>query len=84
MIATALYENIVNLVTKLASLVLSIFPKSPFRQYIDAMPTNYIRADWLAWYFPIREALAIILMWLAAMALYNLVSIIARWVKIIH
>ena len=84
MTANALYENIVNFVTKVASIVLSIFPKSPFRGYIDSMPTNYIHADWLAWYFPIREALSITVLWLAAMALYYLVSVIARWVKIIH
>ena len=82
MSVTLLYENIVNLVTKLANYILALFPKSPFKTYIDNFDAD-INLGWLAWFFPIKEVLAIISVWLTAVSLYYLVSIVARWVKII-
>lgn len=82
MSVTALYENIVNLVTTLANYILALFPKSPFKTYIDNFDSG-INLGWLAWFFPVKEALSIISVWLTAVSLYYLVSIVARWVKII-
>ena len=76
------YENIINVITTLAGYVLSIFPKSPFKQYIDNIDL-VINTGWLCWFFPISDILTITAVWLTAISAFYLVSIIARWVKII-
>lgn len=77
-----LYGNILNLITTLASYVLNIFPRSPFRVVIDSwnVPTQL---GWLNWFFPVSGVLNVIAVWLVAVSAYYLVSVIARWVKII-
>lgn len=78
-----IYNGVIGLITKLGNLILSIFPKSPFRQFITNMDVSSWRLGWLAWFFPVREAVAIIALWLAALAMFYIVSVVARWVKII-
>ena len=79
---TALYNNIVNVVTTLAQSILALLPRSPFAAQIAAwQPPQYL--GWLAWFFPVKAILSIIALWLTAVTAFYLISIIARWVKII-
>lgn len=76
------YEGIVNVVTKLANLILAIFPKSPFAAQIAAW-TPPVQLGWFAWFFPVKAVLSVIAIWLVAVSAYYVVSVIARWVKIL-
>lgn len=79
---TALYNNIVNIVTTLAKGLLSLMPRSPFAAQIAAWnPPQFL--GWLAWFFPVKQVLSIIALWLTAVTAFYLISIIARWVKVI-
>lgn len=77
-----LYANLINTITALAGYVLNIFPRSPFRSVIDSwdVPTQL---GWLNWFFPVSGVLNVIAVWLIAVSAYYLVSVIARWVKIV-
>ena len=44
------YEGIVNVVTKLANLILAIFPKSPFAAQIESWSPP-LQLGWFAWLF---------------------------------
>lgn len=77
-----LYGNVLNLITTLASYVLNIFPRSPFRSVINSWNPG-VRLSWLAWFFPVKDVLNVIALWLVAVSAYHVVSVIARWVKII-
>lgn len=79
---SGLYNNIVNIVTTLAQSVLNLLPRSPFADAINAWnPPQFL--GWLAWFFPVRAILSIIALWLTAVTAFYLVSIIARWIKLI-
>lgn len=76
------YEGIVNVITKLANLILAIFPKSPFAAQIESW-TPPVQLGWFAWFFPVKAVLSVIAIWLVAVSAYYVVSVIARWVKIL-
>lgn len=78
----SLYEQIVALVTKLATALLSFFPRSPFTDFITSwVPPQWL--GWLNWFFPVGRCLAIMALWLAAVTTFYLCSIVARWIKVI-
>lgn len=77
-----LYENIVNIVTTLGTYILSLFPKSPFRNYINNLDLG-INTGWFCWFVPLAEILTITATWLTIMSVFYLVSVVARWVKIL-
>lgn len=76
------YEGIVNLVTKLLVYVTSLLPRSPFAAFIESFETpSYM--GWLNWLIPVPTLLQITLLWLGAISAYYLISIVARWIKVI-
>lgn len=79
---STLYEGFTSAVTKFLSVVLSLLPKSPFAATIAAWePPQYL--GWLNWIMPVGQILTITALWLSAVAAYYLISILARWVKVI-
>lgn len=75
-------EDMTALLDKFLSFLLSVFPKSPFRETIDnfaALPF----LGYLNWFMPVAQMLGIGLLWLTAIGLYYVYSVIARWVKLI-
>lgn len=82
----SLYEGMIQIVTTLANLLVTILPTSPFRAVIDSWgldSTLQTYMGWLNWFFPVSGCLAVIGAWLTAYALFLLYSIIMRWVKMI-
>lgn len=70
------------LVQQLGQKVLRLLPLSPFRDFIDNFsPPQYIA--WLNWFFPVSQLLAVMAVWLAAITVFYLYSIIMRWIKMI-
>lgn len=62
--------------------ILDLLPLSPFQEFIDqfqALP--YL--GWLNWFFPVGDCLVVMAVWLGAVGLFYLYSIVMRWLKMI-
>lgn len=78
----ALIQWIYTLVGTLGKEVIKLLPTSPFRQFIDNFEApQYL--GWLNWFFPISSILSVLALWVTAIGLFYLYSIIMRWVKMI-
>lgn len=66
----------------LLALVMSFLPASPFQTVTNAiMEIPYLQ--YLNWFFPVTECIAVLEVWLSAIVIYYLYSAIMRWIKII-
>lgn len=72
----------VEMIKNVGMWLMNILPRSPFREYIDALELPDA-IGWLNWFFPVHEILAIMTVWLAAIGVFYAYSIIMRWVKVI-
>lgn len=61
--------------------VMLLLPTSPFTQFMN-VDIPYI--DTLNWILPIGTFISILTAWLTCIALYYLVQVVLRWVKIIE
>lgn len=68
---------------KLLSVILSLLPLSPFSDAIDSL-TQLPYLAYLNYFIPINMFIKIGEAWLAAIALFYLYSVIARWIKLIE
>ena len=73
----------VNILLDAVATILSWLPQSPFADEVLALQSSD-GLGWLAWFFPVHDALALTAKWIAAIALYYLASIALRWVKAIE
>lgn len=62
--------------------ILSVLPTSPFAGVVNAFARSPYLA-YLNWFFPVSECIALCEVWLAAIALFYIYSVIMRWVKLI-
>lgn len=68
-------------------LILSIFPRSPFSDYIQGLAGHEFIHDyvgWINWFFPVGAILPIFALWLTAISTFQMSSILARWARIIE
>lgn len=66
----------------LLDVLLALFPQSPFAPFIDSLEQlPYL--GYLNWFVPVGGMLAVGTAWLAAIAVYYLYSVLARWIKLI-
>lgn len=63
--------------------ILNLFPMDPFREPINKL-ANLPYLGYLNWFVPVSEMIAIGMLWLAAIALYYVWSVVARWIKLIQ
>lgn len=72
------------LMTKFKDAVISLLPLSPFSGFIDGLEElNPEWIGWLNWFIPIKEILAVTALWLGAISLFYVYSVIMRWIKLI-
>ena len=64
------------------SALIQLFPRSPFKAWLQAAH-NIPALSVLNYFLPISQMIAIMQLWLVAVALFYLYSVIARWVKLI-
>lgn len=67
-------------------LVLGLLPESPFSMLDSLVPTGEI-AEWLGfvnWFVPIYSFVAILEVWLAAVAVYYAYQLVLRWLGAIE
>lgn len=66
----------------LLALVLAFLPSSPFQTVIQSF-SNIPYLQFLNWFFPVTECIAVLEVWLAAIVIYYMYSAIMRWIKIL-
>lgn len=62
--------------------LMSMLPASPFRGFLDRF-ANIPYLSWLNWFVPVADILAVLLVWLGAIATFYICSIVLRWVKVL-
>lgn len=77
-------ESFMNKMLDLAQKVLLLLPRSPFADDQLFSIQDSTGLSWLAWFFPVHDAIVLTASWVAAIALFYLVSILLRWVKAIE
>lgn len=77
-------EAFMNKMLVLAEKVLGWLPKSPFADNQLLSIQDSTGLSWLAWFFPVHDAIVLTASWVGAIALFYLASILLRWVKAIE
>ena len=62
--------------------IVNALPLSPFAGFLDEFQ-DLPALGWLNWFFPVRGCLQVMAAWLAAVTLFYVYSVVARWVKLI-
>ena len=75
-------SDMTGLLDKFLDAILSVFPLSPFADTIAKLEQlPYL--GYLNWFMPVGEMLAVGSLWLTAIGVYYLYSVVARWIKLI-
>lgn len=79
-------NTIIVLFSKVLSLIFSVLPNSPFTgltAFVSRNSTITYYLSYLSWLVPIKEIIAILVVWLNAMMIYYVYSVVMRWIKLI-
>lgn len=66
----------------LVALIIAFLPVSPFQGIIETI-SEIPYLQYLNWFFPVTECIAVLEVWLLAIATYYVYSAIMRWIKVI-
>ena len=66
----------------LGEALLALLPLSPFTEFLESF-ANLPYLGWLNWLFPVGDCLVVMGVWLVAVGLFYLYSVVMRWLKII-
>lgn len=78
----SLINFIIDGLASIANIALMILPPSPFEFVANADVDKYL--GYFNWVVPVDTLLTITVYWLGAIAIYYIVSVILRWVKLIQ
>lgn len=76
-------QNIIDAFGVATSAVVGILPTSPFRAYIDVSLTSE-QLSLINWVLPVGQIIAVTQAWLLAIALWYVLQVVLRWVKVIE
>lgn len=62
--------------------LMSMLPTSPFREFLDRF-ANIPYLSWLNWFVPVGDILAVLVVWLSAIGIFYVCSILLRWIKVL-
>ena len=68
--------------TSLLESLKAVLPLSPFKEFLSTF-AGIPALGYLNWFFPVRECLGIMSVWLTAVGLFYMYSIVMRWIKVI-
>lgn len=71
------------LLNKFAEWVLNLLPLSPFRNIDSFFAPIIPNLGYLNWFVPIGWIISVMAVWLSAISLFYIYSIIMRWIKMI-
>lgn len=66
----------------LGEALLKLLPLSPFQEFISEF-ADLPYLGWLNWFFPVGDCLVVMGVWLVAVGVFYLYSILMRWLKVI-
>lgn len=67
---------------KFGKLLLLVLPHSPVQKFLASFKElPYL--PWLNWFIPVSSILIVFEVWLAAVSLFYMYSILMRWIKLI-
>lgn len=76
-------DTLNSLWNSLSDFAINALPTSPFRGKIYAIgELPYM--GWLNWFIPVGWIIDTMLLWLGAISIYYLYSVILRWIKVIR
>lgn len=75
-------NKIISLIGVVLNSLICLFPTSPFRLTVDSQFNDFISQ--INYFIPVYEFIAILELWLVAVASYYIYSIWARWIKAIE
>lgn len=75
-------EWIGQLLSKFGEMLYDVLPTSPFQPYIQSMK-NLPYLGYLNWFIPVGACVTVLEVWLSAILVFYLYSIILRWIKAI-
>lgn len=67
---------------KFGGFLYDVLPHSPFTEFLSDF-ANLPFLEYLNWFIPVRSIIRVCELWLLAISLFYLYSIIMRWVKMI-
>ena len=76
-------QTITSIFDQLFGSIIGFLPRSPFRQYIDAIGDIPYLAN-LNWIIPIPECIAVLQVWLSVVIIYYTYSAIMRFLRLIR
>ena len=74
--------NISDAFNGLIGKIVQLLPLSPFSSFISQF-AGIPFLGYLNWFLPVRGMLTVMAAWLAAVTIFYLYSVVARWVKLI-
>ena len=77
----SILNMIIKALSSVAGLVVLLLPKSPF---IVLQGLNLPYIDTLNWVLPISFCVSVLGYWVGAIALYYVVQVVLRWVKVVQ
>ena len=76
-----LINQLIKALGKIGESMVNILPPSPFL-IVERIEIPYL--NYLNWIIPVDEMVVILMYWVSAIAIYYIVQVILRWVKIIR
>lgn len=70
-------------VASVFSFAFSLLPNSPFLSLRGAVPSN-VNISWLTWFIPFPSMILHFSLFLSALAVYYVVRVLARWIKLVR
>lgn len=67
---------------KLLDVILALLPLSPFTGVINSIG-SFPYLGYINWFLPVHDFIVIGMLWLGAITVYYLYSVVARWIKLI-
>ena len=76
-----LINQLIKSIGEIGEMMVNILPSSPFL-IIENIEIPYL--NYLNWIIPVNEMVVILTYWISAIAVYYIVQVILRWVKVIQ
>lgn len=77
-----IWNGIADVLNSLLSVVFFFLPPSPFKGFWNGLANNEV-IQYMNWFVPVGDFIAITAVWLAAIAVFYAWQVILRWLKAI-
>lgn len=75
-------DSFTSIFDRFAEWLTTVLPHSPFKEFL-AEVSGIPYLGYLNWFVPVRGMLRVMAVWLGAVTLFQLYSIVMRWLKVL-